>query len=319
MSLSWIHGKVFVGWENRDSKKFHFSIGDEQFEKFITGYDDFGNEIFMDCRTTNEKYFIVTYFKKEVLDKYYNDPSKYKVDDMHLSSDFFSLKIDNNIEDYVAVLLIELGHLPHKEQLHWKQYNIAPQKGLSSTYVKTFFEGNWEQKPETADLFFKNKYNEFNKNWKNKFGWEFYKPLSKENIHILTALHIPTTNNIKTFCEQILSLVILTIDSLNEKELGHGIILEKGDKGISKLEKYLLSNGIQMPDMISFLRNLQDLRSGLLAHRFSKSAKNSIRAIQYFGINEGNYIIVAKDIFIKSINTMNTMEKVFKLVKEIEQ
>lgn len=58
---------------------------------------------------------------------------------------FFSFKIDNNVVKYAPVFFVELGYLPYKEQLHWKQYNIPPQDefGMSSTYYKTIIEGNW--------------------------------------------------------------------------------------------------------------------------------------------------------------------------------
>ena len=57
-----------------------------------------------------------------------------------------------------------------------------------------------------------------------------------------------------------------------------------------------------------FLRNLWDLRSGLLAHSFSNSNDKCKKAIQYFGITEDNYVEVARGIFTKSIFTFNTLE-----------
>lgn len=312
---SWIHGKVFIPYNENGTKSYHFDFENREYEKYIIGYDENGNEMLESCKKTNDKYFALTYFKKEVLDKYYNEPSKYRVDGFSVSSNFIYLKIDNNLSDYVPVFLVELGILPHKEQLHWKQYNIQPQKGISRTYYKTMIEGSWAEHPETPDLFFKQRFYSFNKNWKAKFGWDFYKPLAKNNIHYLDGLHIPTNNNIKAFCQQILALVIITIDSLNEKEIGKNIDLETNDKGINKLDKFLKSKDIDLPKMIEFLKQLQNLRSGLVAHRFSESNKNTRKAIQYFGINNDNYIEVANDIFIKSIYTLNTMESQFEIDK----
>ncbi len=168
--------------------------------------------------------------------------------------------------------------------------------------------GKFVDYPETPDLLFKARYKEFNEKWEKKFGWKLYKPLSLQDEHNFTSLHIPTTNNIKAFCEQILSIVKITIDSLNEKEIARGVTLESNEKGISKFEKFLKSKDCDFPDMIKFLRNLQDLRSGLVAHRFSKSNKSAKRAIQYFDIKEDNLIEVANDIFIKFIHTFNTLE-----------
>lgn len=280
------------------------------YEKFIVGYYENGDEILMDCKKEKNKLFRLTYFKKSVLDKYYNEPNKYNVDGWSISSSFFSLKIDNNNEDYVAVFLVELGYLPHKEQLHWKPYNISPQSGISRSYYKTMIEGEWVEYPETPDLYFKYKYNEFNKNWEAKYGWKFYKDLAVQDKHILTSLHIPTTNNVKSFCEQILSISKLTIDRLNEAQLKKEINLEENVRGITKLEKFLNIKGFSIPDMIIFLRNLYNLRSGLLAHSFSNSNKECRDAIKYFNLNN-NYKEVAKEIFIKSTFTLITLEDNF--------
>ncbi|MFA6667610.1 MAG: hypothetical protein WCS51_04610 [Bacilli bacterium] len=308
---SWIHGKAIINYDKNKTNGYHFDYENQTYEKFITGYDNDGNEVLQDCSKKNDKYFILTYFKKEVLNKYYNEPTKYEVDGWSVKSKFFSLKIDNNIYDYIAVFLIELRMLPYKEQLHWKQYNIAPQKGISNTYYKTMIEGNWAEYPGTPDLFFKHKFEQFNKKWENKFGWEFYKPLSKVDEHIFTSLHIPTSNNVKSFCEQILSLVKITIDRINETQLKKHIKLADNDKGITKLEKFLKANNKEIPEMIVFLRNLWDLRSGLLSHSFSSSNAKCKKAIKYFNLKDDNYIEVAKDIFTKSIYTLNTLENRF--------
>lgn len=307
----WLRGKVLIDYDKSKTESHYFDFENYKYESFIVGYDNEGNEKLESCEQLNEHRFNVTYFKKEVLNKYYNDPGKYSVSGFHVSSDFFNLKIDNNVGEYVAVFLTDLSSLPYKEQLHWKHYNIPPQKGISQTYYRTMIEGNWAEHSETADLFFKERYNDFNKKWEKRFGWRFYKTLSKENDHHWKSLHIPTTNNLKTFCDQILSLVILTIDSLNEKELSKGIVLQDNDKGISKLEKFLESKDIAIPPMIEFLRHLQNLRSGLVAHRFSESNKSLKKSIEYFKISDDNYQHVAKDIFTKSIYTMNTLESKF--------
>jgi hypothetical protein len=205
--------------------------------------------------------------------------------------------------------------LPEKEQLHWKQYNIPPKEGMniSRTYYRTMIEGNWAEQPETVDLFFKSKYIDFNKKWENKFGWKLYKPLSQKDEYLLTSLHKINSNNVKAFCEQTLTIVKLTIDRLNEKELEKGLKLDSKVKGIGKFEKFLESKGMPIPDLFEFLRNLQNLRSGLIAHTFSETNKDCKKAIKYFRIEDNNYMKISKEIFVKSIYTFNTLEKYFEL------
>jgi hypothetical protein len=309
-SQSWIRGKTLIRFD-KNKKSYHLDNDLHEYAKFIIEYDNNGNEILQDCKKEDGKDFTLTYFKKEVLDKYYNDPRKYKVDGWHVSSAFFSLKIDNNVAEYVPVFLTELGMMPYKEQLHWKQYNIPPQKGISQTFYQTMVKGDWAKYPEAPDLYFKQKYELFSHSWEKKFGWKFYKALAKEDIHIFTSLHIPTKNNVKTFCEQILSLTKITIDRLNEKEFTKSMPAQKNDRSITKLDIFLKSNGVDLPEMITFLRMLWDLRSGLLSHSFSNANKACKEAIMYFDLRDDNYVDVATNIFVKSIYTLNTLETKF--------
>lgn len=311
---SWIMGKVIL--KPNEIKRTHFDMDNYKYEEFIVGYSQEGELSYENCGNSDENPFTITYFKKEVLDKYYNEPNKYQVDGFSVKSSFFILKIDNNVDSYVPVFLRDLRILSHKEQLHWKQYNIPPTDGMSfsRTYYTTMIEGKWVEKPETVDLFFKYRYNDFNKKWENKFGWNLYKPLSDKDNYLFVSLHQITSNNIKSFCEQTLTIVKLTIDRLNEKEITKGLNLDPKIKGIGKFEKFLEAKGIlTLSDMFVFLRNLQNLRSGLIAHSFSESNKDCKKAIDFFKIKDDNLESILEDIFVKSIQTFNSLEKCFEL------
>ena len=113
-----------------------------------------------------------------------------------------------------------------------------------------------------------------------------------------------------------MTIVKLTIDRLNEKELAKGLSLDSKIRGIGKFEKFLESKEMNIPDMFEFLRNLQNLRSGLIAHTFSESNKDCKKALKYFGIESDNYAKVMEEIFVKSIYTFNTLETYFELNEE---
>lgn len=87
-------------------------------------------------------YFIPIAFKKELLQKYYNQPEKYQVQDgVLICGDLWLLKIDNHHEDHITAYLGDLGEeLPESEQVHWKEYNIIVDHPLSSTEIKRDFE-----------------------------------------------------------------------------------------------------------------------------------------------------------------------------------
>ena len=310
---SWIRGKVIMKYDPGKSSKFWYDLGMDDHEEFIIGYNDDGSDLMARSDSEEYKFFTPVFFKKEVLNKYYGNPEKYKVSGFHLQSKFISLKIDNNNDEYVTVFLNDLRVLPQKEQLHWKQYNIPRENGMgiSGSYYDTMIEGNWARDSDAIDIRFKEKYERFNKRWNDKFGWYFYKPAVGADTHLFTSLHLPSENNIRSFCEQMLLIVKFTIDCLNEQKLVANLPKVENEKGISKLERFLKSHKTEIPDLISFLRHLQDLRSGMIAHRLSTSNKGVQRAIAFFNITDDNYRQVASEIFIKSLHTLNTFDTLF--------
>ena len=90
--------------------------------------------------------------------------------------------------------------------------------------------------------------------------------------------------------------------------------LEENDKGIDKLEKYMLSNNTHIPAMITFFRNLQNLRSTTVAHRRSESNKHKKEAEKYFQIGTKSYKEILQDIFVKAIYTINSLAKIENII-----
>lgn len=310
---SWIIGKTILKYDPSKSHKFWFDLDKDGYESFIIGYNEDGTEYSVRCNSEEHKFFTPVFFKKEVLNKYYNNPQKYQVDGFHIRSNFISLKMDNNNDDYVVVFLNDLMILPQKEQLHWKHYNIAPERGMgiSGSYYDTMILGNWARDSDSVDVLFKDKYQRFNKKWFEKYGWYFYKKPVGGDIHHFNSLHLPSENSIRSFCEQMLILVKLTIDSLNEEMLVKELPKVANEKGIAKLERFLAHHQVHIPELITFLRNLQNLRSGMIAHRFSESNKKCQNAVAFFGIKDDSYRQVAHGIFVKSLYTLNTFSKIF--------
>lgn len=305
---SWMLGKLLIRFDPSKVHKSWYDL-DDQYEEFIIGYDDNGDEVSAPCNSDKYQFFTVVNFKKEVLSKYYANPGKYDVDGFHVKSTFFSLKMDNNSSSHVAVFLNDLRMLPYKEQLHWKQYNIAPDFGVSKSFYKTMIEGSWSEKPETLDLYFKDQYVEINRQWENKYGWPFFKELLGADAMKFKALHMPTTDNVVSFCDQVGIIVKCLIDALNEAKITEELISVEKEGGISKLERFIKSKGIELSDEIIFLRYLQDLRSGLIAHRFSENNVKVKGAFKYFSQEENNWGEMAKQIFIKSIRFIKAIEE----------
>ena len=85
------------------------------------------------------------YFKAEVLDKYKNNPDKFKLQERSIEcrGGWYLDTYDVNEHRQVHTYAIYLSRLPYKEQLHWAQYNEEKKGPLSKRAVQTDFEAKW--------------------------------------------------------------------------------------------------------------------------------------------------------------------------------
>lgn len=341
-SGGWIVGKCVLRYREKDYNLESFNQDDKQYAEFIYGYDDEGEPKLHSCKKdTLSNYFVANgdnplemtpiFFKKEVLDKYYSNPNKYTVSDGSVGCEgSWSLYIDNDHRSYVIVPLVYLGNLEYSEQLYWKGYNVSPEKnmGVSKTAYTRWKEGNICN-PMFPDLYFKSCFKQFNKKWENQFGWPLFLPLVEEDEHRYKTLHCLTTeNNHSDFDEQILSMTKLVIDSFNQKCIQSEIDDSNPDvesylkqknfssstelkAGIDKFQAFLLSEGMNCPDMVDFLRKVQSLRSNSVAHRKSNKRKDLAKLYEYFKLDEFSEQQVLEDIFVKMVMTLKTLEIFF--------
>ncbi len=314
----WLMGKRLIQGLD-DFEPDIFGNKTKVYEEFIIDVDKDGNPIKFTCDVSklanyfgkNEGSPYVTtpvIFKKDVLTKYYSQPRKYTIGDGNLHCDgLWSIRIDNNNQDFVMVFLYDLGKLSHKEQLYWKSFNIAQKGTISHTAWERGFEAKFTD-PEKSDLYFKHKFISFKEKWNKKYGWNLFRDLPKEDEYHLKTLRIPLTNEQKEFDEQILSLTKIMIDSLNEKELKKELEIYANMKGIDKLELFLESKGKPIPDLIKYLRNLQDIRSRGVAHLKGKNYQKLKKALK---MDEKELTEVFDLILIDAVVTLNTLEKYF--------
>jgi hypothetical protein len=282
----------FWGFAQEEEKKyadFIIGVSDDGDELSYTSYPDaLANYFGSNPEAPN--YLTPVHFSKQVLDKYYHQPSKYSVEDSMLwCGALWSLQMDNHHEDKVCVWLGDLGRdLPYQEQLHWKTYNILPQGGVSETYFKRQILAQFtnSDRPEHA---LAGRYRTLHDECERSLAWQLLLPLSPGDAHYLKCMRIPATDEQRDFDELVLGLTKLLIDSLNEKELNR--FISKDDlpnvKGsISRLETALSVNDVADADThIAFLRKLQNLRSSSSAHR---KGSNYRKIANEFGVDSQN-------------------------------
>ena len=215
-------------------------------------------------------YLTPVYFRREVLAKYFSEPDRYSVSDGLLTClSLWSCQIDNDLDAHVVVFLGDLGRdLPYEERLHWRQFNVLPEGGVSRTNFRRSFLAQ-ATSPRASDLTFRREYSEFVTEWAGAQGWSLFLPLPSRDEHILNTIRVPVTNSQAEMDEQVSHLTKLLVDSLNEKELtARTGDLGKGTKGIGKLAGFLETTQFpQRGTVVQFLKDLQNLRSTGSAHR----------------------------------------------------
>ena len=253
-----------------------------QFEDFIISVNDVGLERlhtsdpdrlanYFGKNPTSPHYLTPVFFRREVLDRYYADTDRFEVEDgMVRCAGLWVLRLDNDRPEHVMVFLGDLGRdIPHDEARYWRSFNIPPpENGASETLLRRAFLGQFAD-AQSVDLRFARIYEMTNRAWEEKYGWPLFKPLHKDDRHVLAKLHVPAGDGQAEFDEQVLYLAKLVVDSLNEKELrraaGPG---PKGEKGLGKLQRFLESAGIRDAEaLIAPLAHVQGLRSRGAAHR----------------------------------------------------
>jgi hypothetical protein len=254
------------------------------------------------------------FFKREVLIKYQNSPHKYSVRDghIHFLQEGIYLRVDTDIPDYVAVLLVDLSYLDYEEQLYWRSYNIKPNDStnISIAAYNRWYEGKFAQS-SAPDAILVEKYTQFYRHWYEHIGWHLFKENPDNKKCILYSLHLLTDeNNEKEFYEQILVVTKLFIDSLNVKHLPK--LEENENKSLNRLNSYLTQNNIYASGAIEFLRNIQRLRSTKAAH-LGEVEKNVSR---YFKFDEFSYGLILGNIFATLVQVINDLTNAANYIAE---
>ncbi|MCY4464434.1 MAG: hypothetical protein OXE46_02740 [Chloroflexi bacterium] len=260
--------------------------------------------------SVNYNFCTPVFFKREVLGKYYNEPSKYRVEDSYLRcGSLWGIDFDSDQPDFVAVLLDELGEkLPATEHAHWKAHNVPPDGNLSDPFIRMSFPSTLEEalNPGTDNSAFRFKHtlSSLSNAWSNVFGWFLFIPLTEADSHHFRKLRRPLTNEPTELQEIVLSLSILLQDQINKKELGNHIpgfqkkdADNKAKQNIPVLAEFLKSEDFaDAAQYVEYLRMLQVLRSnsGTVHPRNEKKYQ---KAVKFFSLDIKSNVQVADEIF----------------------
>ena len=299
-------------------EKYYEPLNGKDFESFIIDGDSH-DKIIHTCDPAmlsdyfgknkgSPHYLTPVYFDKAVLQKYYSSSNEYEVQDSSIDKHgYWHLRFDNNASEHVCVFLGDLGRdLPHSEQIYWKSFNISPEgKEMSKTYFERSMLGAFSN-AESPDLVFKSIFTQFQKKWLKSKGWELFLSLNQADYHCFNTLHSLTKNEQSEFDSQILSLVKITIDSINVEELKKLVSIENNGS-IKLLAEFLHKGGVTF-DVGTFLGGLQGVRSTGVAHRRGTKYETTIARL---GIEDDKLIAAFDNLLEKMTNLLIEIEAIF--------
>lgn len=322
-TYSMIYAKTVIrGCAIADCGYWPYDEDSRDYEDYIIGVNEDGDDIMFTSEPSKlanyyganpeaPHYLTPVFFRREVLQKYYNNPDRFTVEaGIIRCGTRWSLYIDNESPDYVSAYLGDLGRdLPNNiEQKYWKTYNVAIDGKLSESKYKRDFLSEFASS-ESPIFIFQHRYEALNKAFEAKAGWPLFLPLHDDDQYTLSGLRIPILNSQPEFDQQVLALVKVMLDSLNEKQIESKLppSEQKVVGSISKLEKMFEAKKLNdYSDIVKFLRNLQELRSTSAAH---KKGKSYDKIAKVFSIGEASYV----DAFISIMNQANAFLEYIKL------
>ena len=162
------------------------------------------------------------FFERSVLQRYYADPQKYRVEDNSVSCGaLWSLRIDNNHAEHVIVCLCYLGiELPIREQDHWKVHNIVPPGSrLSNTAYRRWIKGEWAE-PDSPEWQFKHWYDTFRSQCRRRLGWDLWQDTKDDDGNpLLRRVRMPLTSTTEELNDQARWLHLLLVEAIDTERL----------------------------------------------------------------------------------------------------
>lgn len=281
-SASRLLGKdVVFPYPEPDRRHISLIVGDDrkEYERFIVGRGKQGEFIEATCNKDElgtPRYLSLVFFSRQVLDKYYEERSRYQVSDAYVGClDIWGIEISINDENMVVAYLGDLGLIPYKEQKHWKLYNKPPRGGLPEDRIKRDFFNIVTETEDNIIYVLRRDFDLIQSSALEKLGGHLFKELDERDMYLIDTLHLPTKQEWKEFDSQVQALSKFTSDALNvtllKKVTGLSIDRDGPIKGsIDLLEKFLeqkeTPHDVKERIIVGF-RVVQRLRSAGTAHR----------------------------------------------------
>ena len=288
----------------------------QQYEKYAYRIDDDGSPIEESCDQESEnstgRFLTQIFFKKEVLNKYYNKPSYYRIEDGEIYYlDLWSISFGESDDGLIHVWLGDLGRISHNEQIYWKAFNVVSGIDLSKSFVNRQLLGEFTDREDPCDKLLDLKIS-VNESFAGRFGFKVFNDLPVTHEHISDAFHTLTSDEEIAFDSQILNMAKLFVDTINKTALEKNTAWKpsRGDenKSLYFLEHFLdemLCSRHDAKTVVSAFRMVQKLRSEAGAHL---PGSKYIKTLQHFNLDnlkpQTRFTKILEEFYIK-LNLLN--------------
>lgn len=283
MMRNWFNGKSI--FKHTTLQEYMKSMNTQ----YIIAIDENGLNILSDKNTFP---YTPIFFEKKLLSLYMGR-EKYCIESLKITTPNFSIRCDNDNENYIVAFLKDVLDLPYREQNVWKGYNITPDgRGFSKHFQETIIQGNWNSPAESIDFVFRDTYKTLLRKWEDKYTFPLFKPLNHAQSEIPEKINLLQYDDYFAFSPLLQQIGLMFYDSLNKDELYKNILTpteeEKKGASIAYLHRLLEHLKINDTEFYTFLKNERSLRSIVtLAHHNSINIKDKTakQALVYVGLS----------------------------------
>lgn len=270
-SKKWIRGFQLIDYENRydehETEKINYQtfIIQDYDTKEIIEHTCNPNKLSNRFNNSDEPFELSNvFFKPEVLRDYKGDSEKFQISDRRISKgNYWDLNYSmSDDESQIIVYLIDLGHLPESEQMHWKIFNEKPHSKLSEQVYKQDFLAEWIENENTLEKL-KRLLKEFPECEIDGNKLQIWKERNQTNIRNINNLQYVRygskeewENEIEKLCQIVVEgLRFKSIKKISEK-LG---CYDESLKSIKLLKKCLESKGYENEKIEKIIEPLETL------------------------------------------------------------
>lgn len=206
---------------------------DEEVEeplRYPVGHDNAGNVVYGSFPP--DEFLTPVFFRRDVLDRYYANPTVFTIEASQVSGGRWSLPIAETEAGTIQAYLGDVADLPVSVQGHWYAHAIPPEGQVPEWRVRTDFLGEFVAIPEPGPIgAVKRAVAAANSAAEARYGVPlFRRELDAVHAETIEALRVPSNNSMDAFVEEVRALALPRAEPMRAHCPGDGLARADGDR-----------------------------------------------------------------------------------------